>query len=678
MTITNSVKSPPALLIRLRGAFSGQVELVALAPDVFRLRLARGAAQGRAGTDIPRSSWPAVACETRKDHDAASVSTSAAALRVRRADGAISLLRADTPVLRSIGGPRTVGGAIEVSFELSAGARVYGCGERTGRLNKRGRQLAFWATDQRPDTPRDDPLYQAIPFWLVADGPSTVGLFLDHGGRSRLDLGASRPDRWTASVRGAAFDLYVFAGPDARVILDRYSQLTGRPFLPPRWALGYHQSRWGYDSADEVLRVARELRQRRIPCDAIHLDIDYMDRHQVFTWDTARFPDPRGLVRELRAQGLRLVPIVDPGVGARARDRTYREGVRGSYFCRNSSGRPYIGRVWPGAAAFPDFERAATRRWWSRHLARALLDLGIEGIWNDMNEPSNLARSKTIPDAVLQGDPGHERRHRDVHNLYAIRMCAATYDALRQAHPDQRPFVLSRSGYAGIQRYAAVWLGDNSAWWDHLAASIPMALGMGLSGVPFVGADVGGFDDDVEPELFVRWMQVGALLPFFRNHCALKRRAQEPWAFGPEVEALVRDAIGLRYRLLPYLEQQFALAHETGMPIARPLWLDHPGDPATYELDDEFLFGPDLLVAPVLTPGARARAVYLPVGEWIDFHTRRAHRGESWILAEAPLGRIPLFVRGRAALRLLPSGRQSAEWTDDEVEVWQERATPPS
>lgn len=660
--------------VQLAGSGSGRyfAELATLAWDVVRLRLYRAGERDRAGTDV--------VCDGPVPSE---VPPSAVGFRIEEPSFTLRLsAAAPSLVLERHGGERVLEAApdgwirtsrkgIQMRFLLAEGTRFYGFGQKLGPLDRSGRRLTMWNTDDRPHLPDSDPLYQSIPFGIAMDHERALGIFLDHPGRAIFDLGATEPRRWSIDVEGHALDVYLFVGPEPKRILDRYTELTGRPFLPPKWALGYHQSRWGYASADHVREIAAGFRARAIPCDAIYLDIDHMQDRRVFTWDRERFPDPRALATELREHGFRLVPIVDPGVKADPANEMYREGVAQGHFCRTVHGDVYIGKAWPGRAAFPDFERKATRAWWGNALVRALVEQGAGGIWNDMNEPSNFTDGGTLPAGVLQRGPDGERSHREIHNLYGLRMCQATYDALRRAAPDEEPFVLTRAGYAGIQRYAAVWMGDNASWWEHLLASIPLCLGMGLSGVPFVGSDVGGFDGDCTGELLVRWMQVGAFLPLFRNHCSLERRAQEPWAFGPEIEALCRAAIERRYRLLPYLYELFVDANRVGTPIVRPLWLEFPKDEESYQINDEFMLGPNMLIAPVYVAGVRKRAVYLPAGRWVGLDDRELHEGPGWILADAPIEKIPAFVRAGSRLPVLRVAKQNASWRDDEVELVQ-------
>jgi alpha-glucosidase len=545
---------------------------------------------------------------------------------------------------------------LALSFETGAEERFFGLGEKSGTMNRRGRLFEMWNSDEPRHNPERDPLYVSIPLLHRHDGTRFTSLFLDEEGRSWFDLADRTPDRFTVAVPLARMHLYLWSGGNIREAFAPYAGLTGRAPLPPLWSLGYHQSRYSYFTDTEVRSIAREFRSRSIPCDVIHLDIDYMDEYRVFTWDKKAFPDPEKLTRELRAEGFRTVTIIDPGVGTDKTYRVYEEGRKNGHFLTDMDGGIYIGAVWPGKAAYPDFLRQQTRDWWAKEVS-AHIGRGVSGIWNDMNEPADFTgdpyhrRKFTVPDTVrcVPDDTGNGEGGTvpflQMHNLYGQGMCMATREGIRSAKPQERPFVLSRAGYAGIQRYAALWTGDNSSWWEHMAMSIPMLLGLGISGVPFVGADAGGFQSNADGELFARWIAYAAFTPFFRGHSAIKTRPHEPWAFGPEVERAARKAIETRYRYLPYTYSLFHEASETGAPPMRPLFWEFPDDDACYEVNDQYLFGPDILVAPVCTPGRKARAVYLPRGEWEDLNSGDRHSGGRYILADAPLDRLPLFVR---------------------------------
>jgi len=549
---------------------------------------------------------------------------------------------------------------------MPPGEHYYGFGEKTGFLDKRGRRMEMWATDNTLHTPTADPMYQSIPFFLALRDGRAHGLFVDSGARSIFDMGSLDPtDFYTVEVHSPVLDAYVFAGPRMADIIGRYTELTGRMELPPLWTLGFHQCRWSYFPEAKVRDIARNFRERDIPCDAIWLDIDYMDGYRVFTWDRERFPDPEGLIADLGRDGFRVVTIVDPGVKQDEHFQVYREGVEKGYFITQPDGALTVGEVWPGAAVFPDFQREAVRRWWGDLYRGAYYEKGVAGVWNDMNEPvnwvANAAGEKTLPHDALQGEPGSQVPHAAVHNLYGFNMARATYEGWKRHRPERRPFILTRSGYAGIQRYAAVWMGDNHSWWEHIVAHMTMCAGMGLSGVPFVGTDIGGFSENPSGELVARWIALGAVTPFFRMHTAWGTRDQEPWSFGPEVEAICRKYIRLRYRLLPYLYTLMEEAARTGLPVMRPLVLEYQDDPETYPISDQVLIGRDLLAAPVYQPGVTRRLVYLPAGAWYDFWTGERYEGGQYIVARAPLDVLPLYVRAGAVLPMAPVMRYTGE-----------------
>jgi alpha-glucosidase len=564
---------------------------------------------------------------------------------------------------------------------LTPDEHLFGFGERTGPMNKRGSRFLLWNTD--PLGPHDDKtwaMYAAIPFFLSVreQPPLTYGIFLDSPALTEFDLGAAQPDRLTFGVGAGegALTYYFFAGTGEealQTILARYTRLTGRMPLPPRWALGNHQCRWSYYPDSWVRKLAREFRARQIPCDALWLDIDYMDGYRDFTWHPQRFPDPQGLIADLHEQGFRVVTILDPGVKQDPTYAVYQEGVRQGYFCALPDGQVFHGPVWPGMAAFPDFSRPDVRRWWG-DLHTALLDVGVDGIWNDMNEPSltsqlapelNIPWGSTLPPQARHGPETGALPHLAFHNAYGSMMARAAREGLERLRPDERPFVLTRSAYAGVQRYAALWTGDNSSMWEHLRLAIPMCLNIGLSGVGFVGVDVGGFWGSGNAELLTRWTQLGALLPFCRNHSSAHTIHQEPWAFGEPYESINRRYLELRYRLLPYLTTLFYEAATTGAPIMRPLLWHALNDQSAWEIEDEFLLGRDLLAAPVYEPGASTRRLYLPAGEWAYFWSGERFHGPAWVEVRAPLDELPLFVRAGAFLPLGPVMQHTGERASD-------------
>ena len=640
----------------------GALLIETLATDLIHVRYAvRGPLAPRRSWAVEKTDWTPVTAGWEEDADSSLLDTGLVRLRLDRKSPRLTFQDADRQEFLIIGGMGVADSdGAQAELALLPGDHFYGFGQKLGFLDKRGQAMAEWATDDPHHTPDKDALYQAIPFYIGLSGGRAYGLFLDSPAMTRFDMGRTDPDRGVIGTAEDELDLYVFFGPDPKAVVGRYTELTGRMEMPPLWALGYQQSRYSYYPEAEVREIAHEFRARGIPCDVIYLDIHYMDGYRVFTWDPERFPDPKGLLTDLANDGFHVVPIIDPGVKAEPGFPVYDDGLAKRVFIESAPGEPYVGAVWPGAAAFPDFLREETRRWWGDH-HKPLLDAGVAGIWDDMNEPANFTTEseerplwKTIPLDLMQGEEGERRPHRLVHNLYGMTMSRATREGLQRLRPDERPFVLTRSGYAGIQRYAAVWMGDNHSWWEHLLQAMPTCLGMGLSGVPFVGTDAGGFGGDTTPELLIRWTQMGTFTPFFRNHSAIFTRRQEPWAFGPETETIVRDWIRLRYRFLPYIYSAFEAAHRTGLPVMRPLLLDYPGDPNTVNLSDQYLFGSDVLVAPVYQPEARHRMVYIPAGTWYDYWTGEAITGPRHIVAEAPLEQLPLYIRAGDALTLGP------------------------
>jgi alpha-glucosidase len=580
------------------------------------------------------------------------------AFRVRERDG--------TPVATLSGLGFAPDGRARIALETTPDECFFGFGEKSGGLDKRGRLLRMRSQDAnlRVDA---DPLYASIPFFLGfrqdAGRGRAVGTLLDAFAPSSFDVASADPDRVWMETSAGGLDVTIFPGPRPADVLRRFTARVGRTPLPPRWALGHHQSRWSYASEREVRQLAREIRRRGIPTDVIHLDIDYMHGFRVFTWNARRFPNPNRLLRELASDGFRVVTIIDPGVKVDREYPVYQDGRARDAFCRNADGSPYTLMVWPKTSALPDFNRPDVRRWWGEQ-HQPLLDAGVAGIWNDMNEPAGwqkeirigrliLPRKAQDMSGVVQADPvDPERRvpHESVRNLYAQQECRATRGFLEEAQPDRRAFVLSRSGHAGIQRHAALWTGDNASRWSHLRESLPMLMNLSLSGVAFCGADIGGFAWSCTPELYARWIQIGALYPLARTHSMLFVRRQEPWRFGRRVEAIAKAALELRMRLLPYLEGVFRESEATGAPVWRPLFYEFPDDLVAPGLEDQVMVGPLLLAAPILERGARAREVYLPAGIWTRLRDGARFAGPTTLRVAAPLDVMPLFVRGGAVL----------------------------
>ncbi|CAH0211097.1 Alpha-xylosidase BoGH31A [Massilia sp. Bi118] len=658
--------------VDLRLSSGARVHVGFVTPDVLRVRMNPG---GRFDKDVSYAIAGAIptsratltkqgtTIELRSGSGIRAVIRTSPELAISVYDGAGRLVVAADPARPMAF--NTDGGAVETAMRRDDYELYYGFGEKTLPLSRHQQATVMWNADVAPYPEGHDPSYQAIPFFIALHEGRSYGLFFNNTWRSWFDMGKTEPHRYSFGANGGELDYYVFSGGKERTpagVLRDYTLLTGRGALPPLWALGYQQSRWSYMSQEKVLDVAREFRRRRIPADVLYLDIDHMDGFRVFTWNPKTFPDPKSMLGQLHEQGFHAVTIVDPGIKVDRNYAIYRSGREQGVYVKNADGSELHAKVWPGICAFPDFTSPAARAWFGG-LYEAALDIGVDGFWNDMNEPGvfpadgfdkpeiSLGPQRSFPIDVRHAGDGRPGSHAQYHNVYGMQMARASFEGLRSLRPDRRPLVLTRAGYAGVQRYAAVWTGDNSPTWSHLALTIPMLTNLSVSGVPFVGADVGGFMGSPSAELHTRWLQAAALTPYFRTHSSDVSAPREPWAFGAGLEAINRSTIELRYRLLPYLYTLFEESERTGLPPMRPLWFAYPGDTRAALVDDQFLLGADLLVAPVLREGQRKREVYFPKGDaWLDWWDGSRHEGGSAAMIAAPLDRLPLFVRAGASV----------------------------
>ncbi|MFI0713652.1 glycoside hydrolase family 31 protein [Streptomyces inhibens] len=558
--------------------------------------------------------------------------------------------------------------------EVAADARFFGLGGRAHGPRLRAGTYRLWNTDPGGAfEPGDDPLSLTMPVQLVVADAGTHLVFHDNSWDGRVALregvegagsGHDRPGTCEVRMDGGPLRYWVLAGTPARV-LQGWTALTGAPALPPQWALGYQHARWGFGGEAEVRRVVAGYKERELPLSAVHLDIDHFDRHRVFTVDRERYPDLPGLAGELRADGVRLVSIVDPAVKADPGDAVYEGGAAADAFVRDARGREVRGVVWPGESVYPDFTDARVRKWWGGLYAERLAQ-GFSGVWHDMNEPVSFAPfgESTLPRSARHALEGRGGDHREAHNVYGLAMARAGFEGLCELRPDERPFLFSRSGWAGMQRYGGTWSGDVATGWPGLRASLSLVLGLGLCGVPYSGPDVGGFSAEPSRELYLRWFQLGAHLPLFRTHSAIWAGRREPWEYGIEVLGHARTALRERMRLLPYFGTLGQLARLTGAPYVRPVWWSSPRDRALRDCEDAFLLGDALLVAPVLEGGVTRRPVRLPRGRWYDTATGRAYDGPGQVWVDAPLSRIPVLARAGAVLPV--AGADGGT----ELEVW--------
>ncbi len=560
----------------------------------------------------------------------------------------------------------------------------FGLGDKPGPLDRAGQSYVMWNTDSFGWQESTDPIYKSIPFFMEFRAGKAMGVLFDNTWRSFFDFGHELPDEYSFGAPDGPIDYYLMYGPDPKQVVETYAWLTGPTPLPPLWALGFQQSRYSYETETRLMEVAQQLRRDRIPTDALYLDIDYQLKNRPFTVNDETFPNFPEMVKKLADDHFHLVVITDLHIADLPNQgySPYDSGMAGDHFVKIPDGSTYVGPVWPGPSVFPDFTQQQTRTWWGTLYKQFSAD-GITGFWNDMNEPAVFRYpSKTMPDNVQHriDEPGFAKRianHLEIHDIYGMENSRGTYDGLLALRPDERPFVLTRASYAGGQRYAATWTGDNSSTWNHLRQTTPQLLNLGLSGFALSGADVGGFAGSPSPELLTKWLELAAFQPIDRDHAAKGTRDHEPWVDGMEHEAIRRRFIEERYRLMPYLYTTAEQMSHNGMPIVRPLFLEFPhatddGHPIDLDAGGEFLFGPDLLVAPSPSPDEIAPyEVHLPPGIWYDywsgerFDRRTPLKGLDLekrdellqvkpLTAEPKLDSLPIYVRAGSIIPLAP------------------------
>lgn len=549
----------------------------------------------------------------------------------------------------------------EIVKSLADDEQFYGLGDKTGFINKRHYAYDNWNTDNPdPQVESFTRLYKSIPILLGLKNKHPYGIFFDNTYRNHIDLGKESNDYYYYSAVDGNIDYYIIGGDSLKEVITNYTYLTGRVPMPQKWTLGYQQSRWGYSvSQKQVEKIAENLRKYDLPCDVIHLDIDYMNGYRVFTWRKDTYEKPADFVKKMRKLGFRIITIIDPGVKKDNHDyKIYQEGIEKGYFVKAPDGTVYVNQVWPGDAVFPDFGRKEVRKWWAKN-CKYLVDLGVAGIWDDMNEPASFKGE--IPQDVIFHNEEEASTHKKMHNVYGHNMAKATYEGLKK-YSGKRPFVITRAAYAGTQKFSTVWTGDNQSLWTHVQMMIPQLCNLGMSGFSFAGTDIGGFGADTTPELLTRWIEGALFSPLYRNHAALGTRSQEPWVFGEPTLSIYRKYLKLRYRFIPYLYDEFYRETKTGLPIMRPLVLNYENDPQVYNLNDEYMVGEDILAAPVVQEGQTKRAVYLPKGKWIDFWNGVEHAGKTTILVDAPIDKLPLFIKKNT---ILPWGKEVSHISDE-------------
>lgn len=545
------------------------------------------------------------------------------------------------------------GDIVKLTKMRQSGEHFFGLGDKSCSLDLRGKRLSLWGSDTYGYGEKSDPLYKNIPFYIGVHHKLSYGIFFDNTFQSFFDFGSERSNVTSFWAQGGEMNYYFFYGPSQKKVVEQYTSLTGKPELPPLWALGFHQCKWSYYPESKVKEITNGFRKRKIPCDAIYLDIDYMDGFRCFTWNKEYFPDHKRMIKELADDGFKTIVIIDPGIKIDPNYFVYKEAIEKGYFCERADGPLMKGSVWPGLCNFPDYTRADVREWWAGLFKGLIAEDGIQGVWNDMNEPA-VFEEGTFPDDVRHHYDGNPCSHRKAHNVYGMQMARATYMGLKKFMYPNRPFVITRSGYSGVQRYSSAWTGDNVATWEHLQIANVQCQRSSLSGLSFIGSDIGGFIESPSGELFVRWIQLGIFHPFCRVHSSGDHGDQEPWSFDDKTTTLVKKFIELRYQLLPYIYTTFAQYVKDGTPMLRPLSYLDQKDVETLSRDEEFGLGDNLLICPVTEPNVDGRWMYLPRGNWYYWWNDELVEGNNEAWAAAELDRVPLYVKAGAVIPINP------------------------
>ncbi|MFD2201442.1 TIM-barrel domain-containing protein [Shivajiella indica] len=540
--------------------------------------------------------------------------------------------------------------------------KFIGLGEKTGNLNRAGRAYTNWNTDYFAYGVNDDPLYMSIPFFIGLHNQLSYGIFFDNTHKTVFNFGASNNRFIYYSADDGDLDYYFFHDENVGQIITAYTELTGKMDMPPLWSLGFQQCRYSYYPDSEVITLASTFRDKKIPADVIYLDIHHMEKYKVFTFDEEKFPDPKAMIERLREKGFKVVVIMDPGIKTDKGYLPYDEGKEKELFVTYPDGEIYEGQVWPGWCAFPDFTKAEVRNWWGEKMS-FYKDAGVHGYWTDMNEPASWGQF--TPNLINFHYEGEEVSHRKARNVYGFQMARSAMEGSLMQNPEERPFVLTRSGYSGIQRYAAAWTGDNVSSEEHMLAGIRLINSLGLSGISFAGYDVGGFAGEASKSLFARWMSIAVFAPLLRAHSMINSNDAEPWAFGEEVEEISRNYIKLRYRLLPTIYASFYKSTETGLPLARSLAVDYSHDNKIFEtlFQNQYIFCDSFLIAPVES-SKEIMKVYLPEGDWYYLFDSKLHHGNQVIYQDCPINYLPVFIKASSLIAMQSDVSHTGEQHD--------------
>ncbi|KGX94001.1 alpha-glucosidase [Pontibacillus halophilus JSM 076056 = DSM 19796] len=626
------------------------------AEDLAKVTLLKQGEKEEDTIAVDNKEWDTPSFEVEEDEETITLKTSEITVKIHKEPFGVKFLDKEGNVINEDNEQYGMGyeeGKPYVFRNTTEQEAFYGFGEQTGGLNKRGESIGMWNNDAYDYSKDTKYLYTTVPFFIGLKEEKAYGIFFDNSHRSYYEMASESDDYYYFYANDGQLTYYFAYGPEVEDVVERYTELTGTVQRPPKWSLGLHQSKWGYKTADEIKGIVDTYREKDIPLDAVHLDIDHMNGFRNFTWGEDFTKDPAQFNEYLDEQGVQSVAVSDPGIKKDPGYHMYDEGTEKEYWATNPDGSPYVGEVWPGDSVFPDFAREEVRDWWADS-HDVLMDAGVDGVWNDMNEPAVFdTPTKTQPLDVQYGDMDHS----EFHNMFAHYEAIATDKAFDVNQPNKRPFVLTRDMYAGSQKYATLWTGDNASTWEALQMTTPMNNNVGLSGISFVGNDIGGFAKRPSGELFARWIQMGVFNPFARIHAdngstvafdteAKDIPGQEPWQYGQDVEDISKKYIEMRYKLMPYLYNAFIQASKDGTPVQQPLVYQFQEDEKTHNLDQQFMFGDSMMVAPIVEEGANSKEVYLPEGQqWIDYWTGEVHDGGQTITKEADLSTLPLYVK---------------------------------
>ncbi|QJB41067.1 DUF4968 domain-containing protein [Chitinophaga oryzae] len=627
--------------IKTTNAFA---EVTVYSPSVIRVRMDKQPLRADFSYAVVSKPSPAKAQITQNSNEI-SIVTDSLKMRIQKTPFAVAffspsgdVISEDEPGL----GTSWIGDEVTTYKKIQENERFIGLGEKTGNLDRKGEGYTNWNSDVFGYATNRDPIYATIPFYIGIHHQQNYGIFFDNSYQSDFNFGASNNRFSSFGAKGGEMNYYFIYHPQMADIIRSYTGLTGRMPLPPLWSLGYQQNRYSYYPDTEVYRVAQTLREKKIPADGITLDIHYMDAYKLFTWNKERFPNPALLTGKLKDMGFRVTVIVDPGIKVEEGYPAYENGKKENIFIKYSDGQNYTGQVWPGWCHFPDFTSEKGRNWWKGQVKSYIRD-GVSGIWNDMNEIATWGQK--MPNNVLFDYEGHPVTHLQAHNIYGLQMVRASYEGAREAL-QKRPFLLTRAAYSGSQRYTAIWTGDNRAEEDHMLLGVRLLNSLGVSGFPFSGMDVGGFTGNPSVSLYTRWMQIGAFIPYFRNHTGVNTKSAEPWAFGEEALEITRNYVNLRYHLLPYLYSTLYTASRTGMPVMRTLALQNTFDPQVYDtrFQNQYQFGDAYMIAPFEST-KEFGSIYFPKGKWYNLYTDAVITGGQDVITPLNIKTLPVYVK---------------------------------